>query len=158
MTNVSSLMANTETAARSEDSKPQWDYGSLEEAFPKVDAGVQPFGDRVLVQIRSAMKQTKGGIFVPEEARETEKWNTQVAKVIALGPVAFRNRDTLEEWPEGAWAQPGEFIRVPLYGGDRWEVPVPGDRWEPALFVMFRDMDLGGRITGDPLSIVAYLG
>ena len=62
------------------------DYDSLAEAFPEVKAGLRPFGSKVLVQIRSPMKQTKSGFFLPDETVETERWNTQVAKVIALGP------------------------------------------------------------------------
>lgn len=131
-------------------------YGTLEAAFPNVHAGLRPFGDRVLVQIRTPMTLTAAGIHLPEEARETERWNTQVAKVISVGPVAFHNRDTLQPWPEGAWVKPGMFVRCPKYGGDRWEVPIPG-RNESALFCLFRDVDLGGEIEGDPLAMVAYL-
>ncbi len=131
-------------------------YKSIGQAFPDVDPGLKPFGSKVLVQIRTPMKVTRGGIIVPEEARETEQWNTQVSKVILLGPVAYRNRDTLELWPEGLWVQPGTFVRCPKYGGDRWEVPVPSSA-DPALFVLFNDLDLGGEITGDPLEMVAFL-
>lgn len=131
-------------------------YGSLEAAFPSVEAGLKPFGDKVLLQIRTPMTQTAAGFILPEETRETERWNTQVAKVISLGPVAFKNRDTLQPWPEGAWVKPGMFVRCPKYGGDRWEVPIPG-RNEAALFALFRDIDLGGEIEGDPLVMVAYL-
>jgi hypothetical protein len=35
-------------------------------------------------------------------------------------------------------------------------VPVP-NRADPALFVIFRDVDLVGEIDGDPLQMVAYL-
>jgi co-chaperonin GroES (HSP10) len=103
--------------------EPSLAYDSIEQAFPDVAPGLRPFGSRVLVQIRTPMRKTRGGIHLPEESRETEQWNTQVAKVIALGPVAYCNRDTLEKWPEGEWCQPGAFIRCPKYGGDRWEVP-----------------------------------
>lgn len=130
-------------------------YESIEEAFPEVDAGLKPFGSKVLVQIRTPMRQTRGGIHLPEESRETEFWNTQVSKVIALGPVAYRNRDTLELWPEGEWVQPGAFVRCPKYGGDRWEVPVSSN--ETALFVLFNDLELAGEITGDPLDMVAFI-
>lgn len=131
-------------------------YGSLADAFPDVKPGLKPFGDKVLVQIRTSMKRTKGGLFVPEESRDAEQWNTQVAKVISLGPVAFCNRDTLIPWPEKAWVVPGMFVRVPKYGGDKWEVPVPNCA-DPALFCLFRDIDLVGEIEGDPLAMVAYL-
>ncbi len=132
------------------------EYSGLDEAFPQADPELQPFGHRVLVQIRTPKRQTAGGIYVPEESRETELWNTQVAKVITLGPVAFKNRETLEPWPEGEWCKPGVFVRTPKYGGDRWQVPL-GKGGEFALFVLFNDHDIIGELTGDPLAVVAFL-
>ncbi len=131
-------------------------YESLEQAFPDVDPGLLPFGSKVLVQIRTPMLKTKGGIDLTEESRDTELWNTQVSKVMELGPVAFHNRDTLEPWPEGAWFGKGDFVRCPKYGGDRWEVDVEGST-DIALFVLFDDLDFAGKITGDPLAMIAYL-
>lgn len=132
-------------------------YDSIDQAFPEVDPGLEPFGSKILVQIRTPMRQSRGGIALPEESRETEQWNTQVAKVIRLGPVAFCNRETLEEWPEGKWVQPGAFVRCPKYGGDRWEVPVLNSN-ESALFVLFDDLHLSGSIPEDMvLETVAYL-
>ena len=128
---------------------------ALAEAFPAVDPGIQPFGSRVLVQIRNPKQTTASGIIIDPGSKDTEKWNTQVAKVIMLGPLAFKNRNTMESWPEGAWCQPGEFVRVAKYGGDRWEVPY-GTR-ETALFVIFNDLDIIGRVTGDPLAIRAFI-
>jgi co-chaperonin GroES (HSP10) len=98
------------------------DYDSIDQAFPEADPGLVPFGSRVLVQKRSPREVTKGGIVVPHETQETEFWNTQVAKVIALGPAAFKNRDSLEVWPEGDWCEIGAYVRVPKYGGDKWFV------------------------------------
>ncbi len=133
-----------------------FDYDSLAQAFPEVDPGLEPYGSTLLVQIRTPKTKSSGGIIIPEESRETELWNTQVAKVISLGPVAFCNRETLELWPEGKWCAPGEFVRVPKYGGDRWKVPVPG-RNEEALFVIVKDLNIIGRVTGDPLAVVAFI-
>jgi co-chaperonin GroES (HSP10) len=127
----------------------------MAEAFPAADAGVQPFGSRVLVQIRTPKTKTASGIIIDSGSRDTEKWNTQVAKVVSLGPVAYRNRNTLEPWPEGGWAHPGDYVRVPKYGGDRWEVPLPNG--ESALFVIFNDLDIIGRVEGDPLAIRAFI-
>lgn len=132
-------------------------YDSIEHAFPDVPPGVTPFGSRVVCQIRIAMDRTKTGFYLPQETRETERWNTQVAKIISCGPGAFRHRDTLELWPEGAWCEPGTFVRVPKYGGDKWEVLVPGST-DKALFGIFNDTDLIGRVDGNPLDIIAYIG
>lgn len=127
---------------------------ALAEAFPAVDAGVQPFGSRVLVQIRTPKKKV-GSILLVQDTKDTEKWNTQVAKVVAVGSLAYKNRNTQELWPEGQWCQPGDFVRVPKYGGDRWEVPLNKD--ENAMFVIFNDLDIIGKVTSDPLSIKAFI-
>jgi co-chaperonin GroES (HSP10) len=136
--------------------RPSFSYAGLDEAFPKADPGLIPFGSRVLVQMRTPKKRSAGGIFLPPETREVEAPNTQVAKVIAVGTLAFKNRDTGNQWVEGSWCGPDEFVRVPKYGGDRWEVDVPNSD-ERALFVLFNDLDIIGRITCDPLTVIAYI-
>jgi len=69
-------------------------------AFPSVDPGAKPLGGRILVQLRRTKKKaTSAGIILVEETKETEKWNNMVAKVIEIGPLAFRNRDTDLEDP-----------------------------------------------------------
>jgi len=138
------------------------DYDSLEQAFPEVDPGLVPFGSRILVQKRSPRKVTKGGIIVPDDTQETEFWNTQVAKVTMLGPVAFKNRDTLEAWPEGDWCKVGAYVRVPKYGGDKWMVDISDSvrqatGVEQACFVLYNDLDIIGEITCNPLDVIAYL-
>jgi co-chaperonin GroES (HSP10) len=138
------------------------DYESIDQAFPEADPGLVPFGSRVLVQKRSPREVTKGGIVVPHETQETEFWNTQVAKVIALGPAAFKNRDSLEVWPEGEWAEVGSYVRVPKYGGDRWMVDIDdvtrqATGVEQACFVLYNDLDLIGQITCNPMDVIAYL-
>ena len=55
---------------------------AMKEAFPAIDAGIQPFGSRVLVQIRTAKKKTAGGIILTTDTKDTEKWNTQIGKVM----------------------------------------------------------------------------
>lgn len=129
---------------------------AMAEAFPAVDAGIQPFGSRVLIQIRTPKKKTSGGIILDIGTQDTEKWNTQIGKVISLGPLAFKNRNDMTEWPEGAWCKAGEFVRVAKYGGDRWEVRVPNSD-ESAMFVIFNDLDIIGQVTGDPLAIKAFI-
>ena len=129
-------------------------------AFPIVDPGAKPLGARILVQLRRTKKKTAGsGIILVEETKETEKWQNMVAKVIEIGPLAYRNRDTMAPWPEGSWTAVGDFIRVPKWGGDRWEVQVPGDDEleEKALFMILNDHEVIAKVTGDPLAMKAYL-
>jgi co-chaperonin GroES (HSP10) len=129
----------------------------LKEAFPEVDPGIRPFGSRVLVQIKTPKTKTKSGLFLGNDLVETEKWNTQTAKVISLGPLAFKNRDTMKAWPEGDWCKPGDFVRVGKYGGDRFEVPFEKDSDDCALFVVFNDLDIIGDVYSNPLEIKAFL-
>ena len=130
-------------------------YESLDEAFPSCDPGVMPFGSRILVQLKTAKAKTAGGIILTDDVRQTEKYNTQVAKIVAVGALAFKNRNTMASWPEGSWAVEGDYVRVPKYGGDRWTVAT--GTGEDATFVIFNDLDLVGKVTGDPLAIKAFL-
>jgi len=132
---------------------------TLEQAFPKVDPLMAPYGGRVLVQLRAVKEKiTSSGILIPEETKETEKWNTMIGKVLAVGPLAFKKRDTMEPWPEGVWCQVGEYVRVPNWGGDRWEVDFEQDGAKgKALFTFFNDHEIIGRVTGDPRDIKAFI-
>ena len=136
------------------------DNAELAWAFPSVDPGAEPLGGRILVQLRrTKTKATSAGIILVEETKETEKWNNMVAKVLMIGPLAFKNRDTMQGWPEGSWCQVGDYIRVPKWGGDRWEVKVPGedDLEDPALFMVLNDHEVIAKVTGDPLAMKAFL-
>ena len=126
-------------------------------AFPSVDPGAKPLGGRILVQLRRTKKTvTSAGIILVEETKETEKWNNMVARVIEIGPLAFRKRDTMEPWPEGSWCEVGDYIRVPKWGGDRWEVTV-GDEEEKALFMILNDHEVIAKVTCNPLEMVAFV-
>ena len=135
------------------------DNYTLQQAFPPVDPGAKPYGDRVLVQLRNVKQVSEGGILLPHETQDQNKWMTSIGKVIAVGPLAFKDRTTLDPWPEGVWAKPGDFVRCPKHGGDRWEFPIdPSDsNSEMARFVIYRDRELIGEITGNPLAFRDYV-
>lgn len=136
----------------------QFAYDSLADAFPELsetDINHEPYGSSVLVQLRQSKSKTKGGILLTDQLREADKSNVQVAKIIALGPVAFCNRTTLTPWPEGAWAKVGDFVRVPKFTNDRWEVTVKGVD-EPVILAQFNDLDLKGRVK-NPLIVKTFV-
>ena len=142
------------------DSTVAGNSADLREAFPAVDPGAKPLGARVLVQLRRTKKTvTSMGIVLVSETKETEKWQNMVAKVIEIGPLAFKKRDSMEPWPEGSWCEVGDYIRVPKWGGDRWEVPVPGEAKEedPALFMVLNDHEIIAKLTGDPRAMKAFI-
>jgi co-chaperonin GroES (HSP10) len=137
------------------------DPAELAWAFPDVNPGQAPLGGRVIVQLRRIKKDIDMGQFkliLPTETKENEKWNNMIGKVVALGPLAYKNRDTMQPWPEGSWIEVGDFIRVPRWGGDRWERNVPGEEeQEPVLFMTINDHEVIAKITDDPLSFKTYV-
>jgi len=134
------------------------DQQELQWAFPEVNPGQQPYGGRVIVQLRR-IKKTTGGIILVSETKDTEKWQNMIGRVVSIGPLAFKNRETMASWPEGSWAQVGDYVRVPKWGGDRWErsVPTEDDKEDPVLFMTINDHELIAKVTDDPLSFKAYV-
>jgi co-chaperonin GroES (HSP10) len=129
-----------------------------EELFPQVNPNIRPFGSRILVQIRRARTKSKGGIIFSDQTKDTELDNTCVAKVISIGPLAYKNRNTMEPWPEGAWCKPGDYVFVPKYGGLRWERPCKatdayGDKVQ---FAIFDDLNITGDVE-DPFEVKAHV-
>jgi len=117
----------------------------LEDAFPAVNPGVQPLGTRVLVQLRTVRTKTASGIVLVDDTKQFNKVTTQLGKVVNIGPIAFRNRENGQLWPEGVWARPGDFIRLPKYGGDRFERKIPGTD-DTALFCLFQDHEIIAKV------------
>lgn len=126
-----------------------------ETAFPAVPPGVRPYGQRVLVQMKRSVLKTEGGIVLGQDTTQTEDDNTKVAKVIALGALAFHNRETLQPWPEGNWANPGDFVRIPLHTNaqNSWTVPFKDGH---VVFALIDDLQLLGE-QPDPFYIRAFL-
>jgi co-chaperonin GroES (HSP10) len=159
-------------------------YDSIAEAFPEVDPGLKPVGAVVLVQVRHPKRKTAGGLHLVAEARSTEHYNTQVAKVIALGPLCFKTvkevkaregevpRDVTVPYVEGPWFEIGNYVRIPKYGGDRFEVGFERVEMETnpetdkqervtakdnVIFALFKAKDILGVITVDPRSVKSFL-
>ena len=161
----------------------EFDYDSIAEAFPQIDPGIEPCGTCVLLQIKQPKSTSKGGIILPTDPRSTDHYNTQVAKVIALGPLAFKTVKTtfdehgneveaIKDWAAGRWYQPGDYVWVAKYGGDRFSRTAEFKRKErdpdtgreetvttkeEVIFAFYKAKDVHGKITGDPLKFRAYL-
>ena len=153
---------------------PEFDQhlADLDEAFPVVDPGVRPLGGRVLVQLRSAKKGkrvkrddgTTTTLLYPSYSQEVENDVQQIARVIDFGPLAFKDKKTLEPWPEcmvdgefRPWVQKGDYVRIPKFGGDKHFMPIPGRDTDKAVFAVINEHEIISVITCNPLSIIAYL-
>jgi len=128
----------------------------IQEAFPVVDPGAIPLGARVLVQMRLAKKKLSSGLYLPPETRDTERAQNPVGKVVAIGPLAFKKRDTMEPWVEGIWCEVGDFLRVPKWTGDRWTVKLENGEDEVEFMIM-NDHEVIAKVTGNPLDVRAFV-
>ena len=125
--------------------KEEPDLRTEEECFPIVDHGVEVAGDRVLVQLRRQKVKSKGGIIFVDETQQTLKFNETVAKVVQVGPLAYKSPDTLEPWIEGPWCKEGDLVRTIKYGGDRFVVD-PGDDGGSVVFITLQAREIISRI------------
>lgn len=130
------------------------EYDSIEDAFPEVNHGRQPCLSNYLVQVRRAKKRTKGGILIADETRRSEAANTIVGKVVALGPLCFKDAKTLTPWPEGPSFAVGDFLQIPRYGGSRFSVKYQDEEID---FVLFDHLQQLALLTVSPLEITSYL-
>lgn len=133
---------------------------TLEHAFPEVDPGVRPYGQRVLVQLKNGATTTESGLQVTRDTVQTENDTTQVAKVIRLGIGAFRSRSDLKPWPEleaGDCPKVGDFVRIPMHTNSQntWTVPAPGKDYR-VTFTLIDDLNILGE-QPDPFYIRAFL-
>jgi co-chaperonin GroES (HSP10) len=127
-------------------SKDEPDLRSELECFPSIDPGLEVAGDRVLVQLRREKVTSKGGIILVDETRQTLKFNETVAKVVQLGPLAYKNLDAdLTPWPEGPWCKEGDLVRTIKYGGDRFVVDA-SDEGAPVVFITLQAREIISRI------------
>lgn len=113
----------------------------ISEHFPAVECGAKPTGNQILVQLRTARKKSVGGIVLVEETREFNNGNTQLARLVKVGQIAYKNRESGETWKEGVWATVGDVIIVPKHGGFRVEIPIPGTE-DKAIFAIFNDYEV----------------
>ena len=126
--------------------KDEPDLRSELECFPIVDPGVEIVGDRVLVQLRREKTTSKGGIILVDETKQTLRFNETVAKVIQLGPLAYKNLDDeLSDWKEGPWCKVGDLVRTIKYGGDRFVVQ-PDDEGAPVVFITIQAREIISKI------------
>jgi co-chaperonin GroES (HSP10) len=121
------------------------DLRTEEEVFPEVDHGLTVVGDRILLQLRRQKAMSKGGIVLVSETTDTLKYNEVVCKVRQIGPLAYRNLDTLELWPEGQWVNIDDLVRSVKWGGDRVVID-PNDGGAPVIFITVNQREVISKI------------
>ena len=120
----------------------------IKEHFPEVAPGVRPAGAKIIVQLRTVKEKTSGGILLVEETKEFNNGNTQIGRIVALGGIAFRDRSSGDIWKEGMWADVGDLVIMPRWGGFRFEVPIAGTK-DKAIFAVFDDTNVQMVVEGN---------
>jgi co-chaperonin GroES (HSP10) len=83
---------------------------SLEEC----NAGLTPVEFNVLVVPETVETKTAGGIFLPDQKKETDQLAATKGRIVAASVLAF----TYETWPEGARKPAvGDVVWFARYGG-----------------------------------------
>lgn len=125
----------------------------LEYAFPAIDPNHDAVGHKIVVQLRRPRRHI-GSLILPDEKIEELLAKMQVGKVVSIGPVCFKNRTTLEPWPEGAWVKEGDFIRIPMYGANTWFLDGPEGLSDTVQvkFALIQDHEILGLVP-DPLAL-----
>ncbi len=115
----------------------------IKQNFPEINIGVKPSGNQIVVQLRQIKEMSAGGIVYAKPTRDINQDNTEIARLISVGQIAYKHRETGEVWKEGAWASVGDIVITPQWGGFRFKVPHPEGE---ITFAVFEDFHIKGVI------------
>ena len=71
-----------------------------------------PMGWKILIQPNQTKSKTKGGIILPSKAKESEAYLTAHGEVLAIGELAYRDRNTGERWRMNTKPQVGDKVTL----------------------------------------------
>lgn len=75
-----------------------------------------PIGYKVLVMPYGGPETTDGGIIIPDEVKDVQKFGSMVAYVVMLGPMAF----TGDKFGGVPWFAQGDWVMIGKYNGNRF--------------------------------------
>lgn len=82
----------------------------------------QPSGWRILVGMLTIEETTAGGIVLPKEHREGQEYLRSIAKVLAVGKLAYQHDKfqggvSLEKRKPTPWVEVGDIVLIGQYAG-----------------------------------------
>jgi|TARA_R100001086_G_scaffold209276_1_gene125024 chaperonin GroES len=78
-----------------------------------------PMGWKILVKPNEPKKHTQGGIVIPTKAIEAEEYLTAHGTILAMGDLAYRERDTGAGWKSRNFPKVGDDITYGKYSGQK---------------------------------------
>jgi chaperonin GroES len=79
----------------------------------------EPKGFKILIALPELEEKTDGGIYLPEQVRNTEALATVVGFVLKAGDLAYQDD---KKFPTGAWCKEGDWVLFRAYSGTRIKI------------------------------------
>jgi chaperonin GroES len=79
----------------------------------------QPSGYKILIALPKVNEKTEGGVFLPEERRDSESTASMIGFVLGMGSDAYSDAG---KFPTGPWCKVGDFVMFRSYSGTRFKV------------------------------------
>jgi co-chaperonin GroES (HSP10) len=113
----------------------------------RIQGALEPAGFRILVRIPNLPEQMKkNALIMPEETRRLEEFAQLTGQVIALGPLAYRDRKRFG-WRRRPWCKPGDFVMMRAYSGTRF--CMRDDQGRDVIYALINDDTVQGVVRGD---------
>lgn len=116
--------------------------------WDRIQGTLEPAGFRILVRIPNLPEQARKNalIVMPEETRRLEEFAQLTAQVIALGPLAYRDRKRFGFWRR-PWCKPGDYVMMRAYQGTRFTMR--GDDGKDVVYALINDDTVQAVVRGD---------
>ncbi len=91
-----------------------------ETALEVLEAKIRPedlpeaVGWRVLIEPIEVEEKTKGGLFLPEEAKKAKEYLRYIGRVVTMGPLCYKHAKFEGGEP---WCQVGDWVAYGQYAG-----------------------------------------
>jgi|SRR5579864_4092058 len=113
----------------------------------RIQGALEPAGFRILVRIPNLPAQMKkNSLIMPEETRRLEEFAQVVGQVIALGPLAYRDRKRFGFFRR-RWCKPGDFVMMRAYSGTRFAMR--DENGKDVVYALINDDTVQGVVRGD---------
>ena len=109
----------------------------------------KPLNWKVLIQPAEIKTETKGGIILPETAKDNQQILTAHGTVVAIGELAYRDRDTGAKWRQETTPKVGDFVTFGKYAGQKIVV-------NQLRFILLNDDEITS-ILPEGVKVTAYI-
>jgi co-chaperonin GroES (HSP10) len=79
----------------------------------------EPRGFKILIALPELEEKTDGGIYLPEQVRNTEALATVVGFVLKMGDLCYQDE---KKFPNGPWCNEGDWVVFRAYSGTRIKI------------------------------------